>query len=76
MPRKNPKKDVKLRVDVISASYVGVDVSIPVPFEIEENAAMKAEILRQAKKKVRVASTLHASGAVTGNLPYMRTACS
>jgi hypothetical protein len=55
IPGRDPKgRPLRLRLDVVSGSYVGVDVSLQFQIEIHENEGMKKDIERMKAKKVRL----------------------
>ena len=73
IPRRHPKgKPLSLRLDVVSGSYVGLDVSSTFQIEIHENEEMKREEERLKARKVRRATRL-VCGASALYMPYPTT---
>ena len=52
LPERNPKQPFVLQLDVVSCSYVGVDKSMDIEIDIQENVGIKEDRERLLKKKV------------------------
>ena len=54
IPSKDPKgRPFKLRLDVVSGSYVGLDTTLYFQIDIEENTDLKRDMERMRARKVR-----------------------